>query len=213
MSATLKLYTLDLSPNNKKVRLALGIKGLEYERIPVDPGDRSLLVEISGQPFTPVLTHGETVLIDSHAIVRYLENNVQREPRLFSADYAEMRAIEHFESVARGSLGQPVGAVFREALSGDPRKDALDAASQAFDEQLEKLDAALADTGYLVGERITAADVFCAGMLGVANLTERAAKKHPVLAVFFETLRLNEELESLTRWWNEINAFDRSRFG
>ena len=45
----LKLWELALSPNNTKVRMALRFKGVDFEAIPLDPRDRSAVLEASGQ--------------------------------------------------------------------------------------------------------------------------------------------------------------------
>ena len=71
MSDTIQLYDIAPSPNNMKARIALDYKGLAYERIPVDPEDRSVVIEISRQPLTPVLVHEGRAIWDSAAILRY----------------------------------------------------------------------------------------------------------------------------------------------
>ena len=70
--------------NNFKVRVALGFKGIDYRFETIDPADRAGLVELSGQPFSPVMTHGDLVIFDSGAIMRYLEANFQDTPPLFT---------------------------------------------------------------------------------------------------------------------------------
>src|SRR5205085_11287493 len=95
---SIQLWDLGPSPNSKKVRLALGYKGVTYEKVSVDPMDRQKVVDLSGQPLTPVLVHGKTVVFDSSAILRYIEANVKREPRLFSSDYDTMKRIEKWEA-------------------------------------------------------------------------------------------------------------------
>ena len=74
MSAKITLHELTGSPNNVRVRIGLGYKGLEYQRKPLEltgdfPGDRSEVVKLSGQPRLPVLQHGDTIIYDSRAIL------------------------------------------------------------------------------------------------------------------------------------------------
>ena len=85
MDRKVTLYDLGPSPNNIKVRLALAYTKIPYEKIPVDPQDREPLVKVSGQPLAPVMLHGETVVYDSYAILRYLDANFPKTPRLYSA--------------------------------------------------------------------------------------------------------------------------------
>ena len=49
MANPLRLYDLGLSPNGKRARLALGLKGLEHELVNVDPHKRDPVIEASGQ--------------------------------------------------------------------------------------------------------------------------------------------------------------------
>ena len=53
--------------------LALAHKGLEVESIHVDPADRALLREVSGQDLVPVLVDGDEIVHDSHRITEYVE--------------------------------------------------------------------------------------------------------------------------------------------
>ena len=66
MDTDLTLHELTGSPNNVKVRIGLGYKGLKYERKPVAldgfPGNREAVVALSRQPRLPVLQHGKTVI-------------------------------------------------------------------------------------------------------------------------------------------------------
>ena len=89
----LVIYGFETS-NNFKVRIALGFKGIGHRFETIDPSDRAALVEMSGQPFTPIMVHGDTTLFDSAAILRFLEANFLDTPKLFSSDYGTMRLIE-----------------------------------------------------------------------------------------------------------------------
>jgi glutathione S-transferase len=115
----IKLYHLVGSPNCMKARIALAYKGLSYESNVIDPKDRSEVVKLSGQPFTPVLVHDDCVLFDSSAILRYLDANFRSTKPLFSSDYDTMRAIERMERFGRNELSEPIGIAFRQLMSGD----------------------------------------------------------------------------------------------
>lgn len=60
------------SPYCWRVRLALAHKGLDFTSRPVRPTDKEALA-FSGQKLVPVLRDGETVVHDSLAIFRYLD--------------------------------------------------------------------------------------------------------------------------------------------
>ena len=61
--------------------VALGLKGIPYRFQAIDPQERAEVVRLSKQPLTPVLQHGDVVLSDSAAILRYLDANFDG-PRL-----------------------------------------------------------------------------------------------------------------------------------
>src|SRR5687767_697002 len=69
----IRLYTIPFSTNVERISLALAHKGLEAEEVPVDPADRSVLVELSGQDLVPVIDDGGEIVADSPLILAYLE--------------------------------------------------------------------------------------------------------------------------------------------
>ena len=127
--ADLKLYDLPPSPNNMKAHIALNYKELTWESIPIDMEDRSNLVKLSGQPFAPILVHGETVVFDSSAILRYLDANFRETRPLFSSDPNTMRKIEEWEGYCRSSIAAPVGMCFGEAFAEQKNEENV---AQAF---------------------------------------------------------------------------------
>ena len=99
MDSALKLYGYYRSSASYRVRIALNLKGLDYEAVPVhlrrgaqhEPEYRRL----NPQARVPVLAAGEAVLTQSLAIVEYLEETVP-EPALLPPDplgRARVRAL------------------------------------------------------------------------------------------------------------------------
>lgn len=209
MSTKLTLYNLGPSPNSKKVRLALGLKGLAHEVVHVDPADRTPVVEISGQPLTPVLTHGDTIVFDSSAILRYLDANVKREPRLFSSDRDEMRAIEGWESWTRTDLAPGVGMLFGQFFSGSHDKAIVQQAVGKVNDAARHVERSLKPSGWLVGDRPTAADVTTAAWLSLGFLSPEAGASHPILGFFQGALTIDPELQGVRRWYQSLDGYDR----
>jgi glutathione S-transferase len=155
----LKLYQLFGSPNNTKVRLALGFLGLDYERVDVDPMDRATIVAASGQPLTPALVDGDIRMFDSSAILRYLDANRSRGARLFSEDAEVLHEIEAWEQKTRGGgFAAPIGMLFRAYFSPEHDEALLAEAASGFEDRCRAVEEALGDADYLVDERLTAAD-------------------------------------------------------
>lgn len=204
----LQLHDLAASPNSIKVRLALGYKNLPYEKLPVDPMDRRRLVEISGQPLSPVLVHGDTVIFDSSAILRYLDANFPATPRLFSAERDTMKAIEDWELWCRAELGQSVGMCYREfRKEGAPDPERLRKANAMFNEAIRRIEGALESRPFLLGEAPTAADLTAAPVVHYGLLPEEADRS-PMLKKFREVLRV-ENAPRTVEWCRRVMAYDR----
>lgn len=214
MTAPIEIWHIPGSPNNVKARVALGYKGLDYERHEIDfsagfPGDRSGVVALSRQPRTPVLKHGDTIVFDSHAILRYLEANFPDTPPLFSDDYAEFGEIERWELFGRTELGPPIGMLFGQALSEAPDAEAIAQANAAFHAATGPLEERLAQGDWLVGSHMTAADVSCAAGTGLACIPAELAETSPVAAFFREHFHLGPGRERTAAWTGRVLAYDR----
>lgn len=205
------LYDLAPSPNNVKVRLGLGFKSLRYERVAVDPADRTKVIEVSGQPRTPVLVHDDRVMFDSSAILRYLDANFRETPRLFSADYDEMGLIERWELFSKTDLAPAVGAVFGQFFGGQSDALALSSAASALARAAGEIERALEDgEGWLVGGRLTAADLCCAAFAFYGAIPATAAARWAPVGPFFEQhFRLAEGYPRTREWIARTIAFDR----
>ncbi len=194
MAASITLYGFDTS-NNMKVRVALGYKGIHYRFVEVDLDQRAELQRISGQSLTPVLVHGEVVLFDSAAILRYLDANFRATPPLFAGTVAEAWQVEDWELFARAELARPMMDVVHTRRTAGHVDEAVVARSQrAFDAAVERLAAALRGRQWLVGEAMTGADVTAAPVM-------RRVRN----AALFE---LPAAAEALRDWEERVMAYD-----
>jgi len=192
--------------------MALGFKGIEYTRKPLEMsvpfGDRSEIIELSGQPRTPVLQHGETVIFDSNGIVRYLEANVKREPSLFTTDYAEFGELEAWEQFGRGRFGSSIGALFGMATASGGTPEAVLQANENFYEVTGELEERLKDRDYLVCGRTTNADLAVVALANLATLSDEAAQQSEILGFFKEHLHLGVRRERTRAWIERHVALD-----
>lgn len=212
MGSGIRLHTLHGSPNNMKVRIALGIKGLDYETIPLGfdayPGDRSSIVEVSRQPLTPVLVHGDRVMFDSGAILRYLEANFPETTPIFSNDFQTMHEIERWEWMARAELGEPVGMVFGEAFAPEKSDATCRKASALLHELTGSIEKQLSEAPFLLGDRATAADITAVPYLYYSMLSEDAAASGPIAKFFFENFHLGDNRDRTREWVGRVMAYD-----
>ena len=208
MPASLRLLELPPSPNNIKVRIALGYKGLAFERETVDPGDRSRVIEASGQPLTPVLLHGDHSLFDSGAILRYLDANFRDTPALFSTDREEMRAIERWESIARGKLMEPIAMVFAQAFAAEADASQLEAACQLLHERSAPIEEQLSQGPWLVGDRMTAADITAAATVLYATRRPGSGGGQPLVEFLLQNLQIGDSREQTCQWVERVMEHD-----
>jgi len=209
MAEAIRLYHLGASPNCMKARIALAYKGLAYESIVVDPKDRSEVVKVSGQPLTPVLVHGDRVLFDSSAILRYLDANFRATKPLFSSDYETMVAIERFERLGRNELSEPIGIAFRQLMSGTPVLAELARASALLNEHTGQLEARLREGDWLVGNAMTAADVIVATAVHYGVEPQHDVSGNPMLKFFADNLKLGAGRDKTRAWVRRVMAWDK----
>lgn len=208
MSQKLSLYNLGPSPNNIKVRLALGFKNLDYETIEINPEDRKEIVKVSRQPLTPVLKHGEAVVYDSGAILRYLDANFPDTPSIFAEDADTMQKIEDWERFGKTDLPAPTAMIFHDYF-GEKDPEAGPKASTLLNQMTQGIEEGLEKNEFLCGGRITAADITCAPWVLYGMQDEEVASKLDITMHFYETLKLGEGREKTRAWVKKLMAFDK----
>lgn len=156
--AAIEVFGFETS-NNMKVRIALKYKDLRYDFHVIDPQERDQIVALTGQPLTPVMRHGDVLLFDSGAIIRYLDANFPDTPRLFCGNRKTLVAIEGWETFGRAKLLAPLVRVVNHRLEGGDDPAIFDAAQAAFKRAVAELSLALEGRQWLVGDSMTGADV------------------------------------------------------
>jgi len=114
---TMKLIQIPFSHNCVKVRVALGLKGLTFETQDIAPMDRAPVASASGQGLVPVLLDDGRAIVDSTAILLYVEAR-HPEPALIPVDpaaRAECLVLEDWADQAFMALSRRVA--YRNVLS------------------------------------------------------------------------------------------------
>jgi glutathione S-transferase len=182
--------------NNMKVRIALGFKEIPYEFRRINPADRSEMLRLSGQYLTPVMEHGKVVVFDSAAIVRYLEANFRERPGLFGASRDEQWAIEELELFARATLAGPMMEMVHHRVAGGTVEESMKRRCEDdFTGAAERLIGALDGRQWLVGDRMSVADITAAAVM----YRVRAGG-------LFE---MPPEAETISGWIDRVMAYDR----
>jgi glutathione S-transferase len=165
------IYGSSLSPYVRKVLAYAGEKGIEFELVPVRPGDPNPDFR-SASPFgkMPGLKDGDFTLGDSSAIIHYLEAKFP-EPVLIPTE-PELRGktiwFEEFADTILVSCGAKIFFNLIVAPRFLGREGDLEAAKQAelndLPPILDYLERTVPGEGeYLVGDRLTLADIAVAG--------------------------------------------------
>jgi len=211
--ADVTMWNLGPSPNNMKVRIALNYKGISFDTVEVDVMDeeRAGVVEVSGQPLTPVIKHGDTVLYDSRAILRYLDNNFRDTPSLFATDRPTMMALEREEDYGRNKIAEPVGMVFQQAFAeGGPDVSVCQQASEMIHEATAPYEERLQNHDFLMGDHLTVVDVTAAPFVSYSMVPpEAGGTDNPIVQHFIDNFSLGEGRDKTREWVGRVMAYDR----
>ena len=187
------LYGSSLSPFVRKVLAFAGEKGIEIELKPTGDAPGQPGAEfLAASPLRkmPALVDGDYRLADSSAIIQYLEA-LHPEPNLIPAEpRARGRAIwfeEYGDTILMGCGGKIFfNRVVAPRFLGRPGDDLIadTAEREEFPPILDYLESAIPESGFLVEDRLTLADVAIASPM--ANLPYMGMSidsgRHPRLA-------------------------------
>lgn len=198
----MKLYDMTLAPNPRRVRIFLAEKGISVpmEQVDIEKGENLapayLAVNPRGVVPTLVLDDG-TILDESIAICRYFEALVP-EPDLFGRTPLEIARIEAWQRRIEFEGMFNVAAAFRNsrpafATRAAPGAGPPTAQIPALAERglllartfLDMLDARLAESPFVAGDRYTVADITAIVTLDFARWVGlRVEDAHPNLAAY-----------------------------
>jgi glutathione S-transferase len=189
----IRLLGRSTSGNVQKVLFALEEIGLNYTR--EDYGRQFNNTQtpeyrkLNPNSKVPTLIDGDTVMWESHTIVRYLV--ALHKPALTGSTPAERTYVERWMDWLLGALNTPYVAVFKDAKN-EPAKRAPDFAAQSADmvAQLKILDGHIAGKAYFALDRLTAADIALA----------------PIVKRCLEFPIEKPDFPELTRWMKAIEA-------
>lgn len=172
------LYQFPLCPFSRKVRLALGEKGVAFQLQRENPWDGTdAFYRLNPAGRTPVLQDEARghVLIDSQAICEYLEETVDKSPLILGSALAraEIRRLvalfdeSFFVDVTGPLLHEKMKK--RLVLRTSPDSGALRQAMRLAHEHLDYVDWLILNRRWLAGAQLSLADFAAAAQISVAD--------------------------------------------
>lgn len=191
----MKLLGFAMSPNVRRAQLTLEELGLPYELVPVDlmSGEHKkpeyLALNPNGR--VPTLVDGDFVLWESHAIGEYLASKAP-DKKLDGQTPAERAEISKWTYLNAAHFGPSFARVFAHTIRLPEDKRIASVAKEGRAEAtkiLGILDGALAGKQWLVGGRITLADLSYAPSLAFAPMLGFDLAKYPNIAAWLGRMK------------------------
>jgi glutathione S-transferase len=189
------LQILGAAPSNFvwAARIACEEKGVPYELVQAAPHSPDILA-INPVGKMPAMRHGDVALFETKAICTYVDHAFPG-PALTPADPVGMAEVEQWVSCINTSI-DPVlmrqyalGYFFPGTPDKSPNRAVIDPALPKMEKFLTLLDATVAKTCFLVGDKFTFADMLIVPILHyMRKLPESAAMltKLPALSAYAE---------------------------
>jgi len=204
----IELYWGSGSPFAWRVMLTLEVKGLEYESklLEFSKGDHKTpaYLKLNPRGKVPSLKDGDFVLYESLAIMSYIDRKYP-DPPLFGKTPEETGLIwrwlaecESYVVSAGDKLVRPI--FFGQGLE---RVEEIQQGVQTLRDEFKRLDERLARSQWLVGDKLSAADI---GIFPITQLVLRAASKEAAQPFNLGFLPLEQRFPNIARWVQRIEA-------
>lgn len=213
----MKLCYSALSPFCRKVRMAMEMKGLDFELLPGDHVAEIPAFNLRAE--VPMLIDGDLVVCNSADILGYLDRKYPERPLypLAPAAYAAVREWERYADTHLDAIVTVIGNWAFAKLPEMPaglKAAAISAASVVYDRLQEQL----GDRDYICGA-ISAADYAFYPHVGSGHMLGLpfSATRHPAVKAWLKRMRARPEgqsdLEAARDWWanRESQTVDTNR--
>jgi glutathione S-transferase len=204
----IELYWGSGSPFAWRVMLTLEVKGLTYESKLLEFSKRDhkapAYLQLNPRGKVPTLKDGDFVLYESLAIMSYLDRKYS-DPPLFGKTAEETgliwRVLAECESYIVSASNKLVRPIF--FGQGLDKVEEIQNAAQTLRAELKSIEERLAASQWLVGNKISAADI---GVFPLVQLILRAASKEAAQPFNLGFLPLAQRFPNIARWIQRIEA-------
>ncbi|MFQ3208493.1 MAG: glutathione S-transferase [Glaciecola sp.] len=179
----LKLYGFDVSNYYNMIKLAMAVKGIEYEAVITYPNQTPEYLAICPTGKVPALETADGVLIETNVILEYLDELSPENPLISGSAYERARIRELMKMVEL-YIELPARRCHTEAFWGVPvHEQTKIEVKRALLNGIQALSRAASFSPYLAGDKMTAADIF---FLYSMSLASAVAKKLFEIDLFAE---------------------------
>jgi glutathione S-transferase len=204
----IELYWGSGSPFAWRVMLTLEVKRLAYESklLEFSKGEHKApeYLKLNPRGKVPTLKDGYFVIYESLAIMAYLDRKYP-EPPLFGTRPGDTgliwRTLAECESYLLPAGDKVVRPIF--FGKGLDKIDEIHEGADAVRRELKTLDKRLAAADWLVGDKLSAADI---GVFPLVQLLLRAASKDAAARLALGLLPLDQNFPNVARWVQRIEA-------
>jgi glutathione S-transferase len=165
----MKLYGFSASNYYNAVKHLLLAKGLNFEEVKVYPNQTQEYLKIHPLGKVPALETSKGIIVETDVLMRYIDR--QDGARFFPSDDFDRARCEEIMKMAEIYLELPARRLSGEVLLGLARNEsAFNEARPLMQKGLEALDQLCVCSPYLMGDKMTAADIFLRYALVVAKM-------------------------------------------
>jgi glutathione S-transferase len=165
------------------IKLAMAIKGIEYEAVITYPNQTPEYLAICPTGKVPALQTADGVLIETNVIFEYLDELSPANPLIFGSAYERAR-IRELMKIVELYIELPARRCHSEAFFGVPvHEQTKSEVKRALLNGIQALSRAASFSPYLAGDKMTAADIF---FLYSMSLASAVAKKLFEIDLFAE---------------------------
>ena len=204
----IELYWGSGSPFAWRVMLMLEVKRLPYDskllEFSKDENKAPAYLKLNSRGKVPTLKDGDYVLYESLAIMSYLDRKCP-DPPLFGNTAEETGLIWRVLAECESYMVPAGDNVVRPIFSGKglDKIDEIRRAAETIREELKRIDEGLAGSQWLVGDKISAADI---GVFPLVQLLLRAASKEAARPFDLGLLPIAESFPNLATWLQRVEA-------